>query len=179
MQDTDLSSVCEIGFGVPQRYVRYLLQGKQTKRIVLADFEVSSIKFAQAVLSFWEELWKEKVSFLQFDMNNDDFPHEHETYILQDSIEHAFDPTSTLRRFVSSINTSSNILFSLPIEIENPIPEHHIYWKDESQVIAWLESCGLMVSRYEVIAMDRKVDIFARSLHRDFREIVVQTKKGI
>lgn len=169
-------AICEIGFGVPQKYVHKFLSDER-KKIVLADFEDTSIKFAKSILSLWSIEWKERAILLLFDMNKDNIPPKQDVYIFQDSIEHAVNPTEILSKFVSSANTGAHFLFSLPIEIENPIPEHHICWKDHEEVIQWLKDCGLEVLRYEKIPMNRNIDIFAQSLHPDFCEIVILAKK--
>lgn len=136
--------ICEIGFGVPQRYVRSFLPRPEA-RLLLADFEASSLSFAQHLLSYWNHGWRQRIDLCLFDMNCDLLPEGFDGYLFQDSIEHALDPSATLRRFVEAVQVGTSLLFSLPIEIEHPVPEHHICWSNEEEVYAWLERAGLSI----------------------------------
>jgi hypothetical protein len=172
LQQIKTDSICEIGFGTPQKYVRELLK-LPAIRILLGDFEQSSIEFAANVLGHWDVNWKDKVSLTLFDLNKNDLPGGYQTYIFQDSSEHANNPTGVLQKYVSSVPAMTYFIFSLPIEIENPIPEHHICWENEDQVLQWLENAGLEILQSETIHMNKEVDIFSLSLHPEFREIVI------
>ncbi len=176
LQAINAQRICDVGFGVPQSYVRSFLS-RPGVSILLADFEASSLSFAEQLLTYWDSDWKRCVDLLVFDMNHDNLPSGFETYLFQDSIEHADDPSGTLQRFVASVPTGTSMLFSLPIEIEKPVPEHHIYWHDEQEVLTWLRQAGLKILSSQTISMDKTVDLFSLFLHPDFREVVVLTQK--
>lgn len=169
-------TICEIGFGVPQKYVRHFLP--KDIKIFLGDYEQSSLTFARKLLGYWNKDWQEKVDLEIFDLNKDSLPKGYEIYIFQDSIEHANNPTKTLQKYVSSVPKEAIFIFSLPIEIENPIPEHHILWKNEADILDWLKKCDLDVTEHETITMNQDVDIFSLSLHPEFREVVILARKS-
>ena len=177
LQKTKTNRFCEIGFGTPQKYVKEFLLRPET-HIFLGDFERSSLDFASTVLDFWYVDWKDKVNLELFDLNQNDLPAGYQTYIFQDSIEHAYNPTAVLNKYVSSVPESTYFIFSLPIEIENPIPEHHICWENESQVLTWLEQAGLVINDSVTINMNKQVDIYSLPLHPEFREIVILASKS-
>lgn len=171
------SKICDIGFGTPQLYVKNFLNSEDVS-ILLTDFDRSSIDFAKKVISYWDK--KENINNVQyqiFDINNDQLPSDCDTYIFQDSIEHALEPSLKLSEFVNIMPKNSHQIFSLPIEISNPIPEHNIFWKDESEVENWLKNSGLSILFSDIIKMNLKVDIFASKLHPNFREVLFLTKK--
>jgi 2-polyprenyl-3-methyl-5-hydroxy-6-metoxy-1,4-benzoquinol methylase len=172
LQSLSAKRICDIGFGTPQRYVHQFLS-REDAQIMLADFEDSSLSFASAVLDYWNKHWQHKINLQLFDLNRDDLPEGFDTYLFQDSIEHADDPSKTLRRYVEILPKGTRLIFSLPIEIENPVPEHHIYWNSESGIVRWLKCAGLSVERYQVIEMNPDIDLFSLFLHPEFREIVV------
>ncbi len=171
------SSVCEIGFGTPQRYVRESLARDGVTDILLTDFDESSMEFARALLSTWNDGWQDRVRLETFDMNRDAPPPGFGAYVFQDSLEHADDPTGTLRSFVASAKPSAAFIFSLPVEVEGLLPEHRISWANDGDVLAWLGDGGLEIVDHQPIAMNRNIDLFARSLHPDFHELVILARK--
>ncbi len=176
LQRVKAKKICDIGFGTPQKYVQRFLESQETE-IFLMDFEESSLSFAEKVLDYWSQNWRKNVTLGLFDMNTDELPKGFDSYLFQDSIEHADDPSEALHRFVEQMPKGTNVIFSLPIEIENPVPEHHIYWKNEEEIVAWLERAGLSAISHETILMDKNVDLFCLSLHPDFREVVLEARK--
>ncbi|MBF6468421.1 hypothetical protein IU427_25100 [Nocardia beijingensis] len=176
LKELDPVSVCEIGFGTPQRYVRHLLSASHS-RITLCDYEYSSMKFAATVLDFWSHDWADSVRLLEHDMDHDSLPPGHSVYIFQDSIEHALQPTTTLHSYVKEVSAGTHFIFSLPVEVENPIPGHNISWTDESMVIDWLSGVGLAVVDSEVIHFQRDIDLHAHFLHPDTRQLAVLAVK--
>ena len=150
---------------------------KKDVKIMLGDFDQTSIGFAEKVISHWEPDWKQKVSLSKFDLNKDRLPPDHDVYIFQDSIEHADNPSLVLKNFVSDATIKANFIFSLPIEIENPIPEHHIFWKNTNEAMNWLEKCGLEIISNESVKMNKEVDIYSTFLHPDFSELIVLARK--
>ena len=169
-------SICEIGFGVPQKYVKEFLNVEGVK-VFLGDYEKSSLHFAEKLLNFWNKDWQRKIHLAIFDMNTDSLPSGYNTYIFQDSIEHAINPSEILNKFVDATPKNTNFIFSLPIEIKNPIPEHNIFWKNEEEVFDWLKKSKLEIVASDTIKMNKEVDIFSLSLHPDFREVVVLARK--
>ncbi|MBP9762017.1 hypothetical protein KBD34_00180 [Patescibacteria group bacterium] len=174
LQEVSAKKICDIGFGTPQLYVHRLLNDPGIE-MTLADFEDSSLSFAETVLDYWKRDWKDRVKLKRFDLNHDDLLKGFDTYLFQDSIEHADDPSKTLQRYVETLPKGTHLIFSLPIEIDNPVPEHHICWKDEQEIIDWLKEAGLSVDTYQRIDMDPEVDLFSQFLHPEFREVVVLT----
>jgi hypothetical protein len=61
---------------------------------------------------------------------------------------------------------------------QNPIPEHHIFWKNKDEVLGWLAECGLEVIDSTAIKMNKEVDFYSLSLHPDFSELVVLARKN-
>jgi len=176
LQRIKAKKICDIGFGTPQKYVRSFLEKPETE-ISLMDFEEFSLSFAEKALDYWNQNWRKNIGLGLFDMNRDELPKGFDSYLFQDSIEHANDPTGVLRRYVEQVPKGTNMLFSLPIEIENPVPEHSIYWKNEEEVIDWLKQAGLSILACETIQMEKRVDLFSLFLHPDFREVVLLTRK--
>lgn len=176
LRDIAPQSICEIGFGVPQNFVKEFL-GRKDIRIFLGEFEETSLSFARTLLPYWDPHWENKISLEIFDMNKDALPSGYQAIVFQDSIEHADSPTETLQRYVEAADLGAYFLFSLPIEIENPIPEHHICWKSEQDILTWLKSAGLNPIAHEAILMDHEKDLFALSLHPEFREVAILAQK--
>lgn len=172
LQQVKAKRICDIGFGTPQEYVRHFLHDSGTE-ILLTDFERSSLSFAKMILDYLNDDWKSRITLDLFDLNKDNLPKNFDAYLFQDSIEHADNPSETLYRYVAQMLKGTRVLFSLPIEIENPVPEHHIYWKNEAEIITWLKKAGLSTISYETIYMNKEVDIFSLFLHPDFRELVL------
>mgnify|MGYP001608754807 CR=1 FL=1 len=176
LKQINSKSMCEIGFGVPQKYVKEFLNTDIVK-IFLGDYEKTSLNFAEQLLAFWDKGRQRKINLAIFDMNTDSLPTGYDSYIFQDSIEHAINPFETLNKFVDSTSKNTHFIFSLPIEIKNPIPEHNICWKDEQEIFDWLKKLGLEIVASDSIKMNKQVDIFSLSLHPDFREVVVLARK--
>ncbi len=176
LRSINAKSIYDIGFGVPQKYVKEFMIDRETN-IFLGDFEPSSLDFAKLVLEFWDRNWEETVHLRSFDMNKDSLPKDYDAYLFQDSIEHAMSPGKTLRMYTASASRGAHFIFSLPIEIESPIPEHNILWKNEDDVFDWLNKSGLNVINSETIHMNPDVDLFSLSLHPDFREVVILARK--
>jgi hypothetical protein len=168
------ASICEIGFGTPQRYVSELAG---TTRIMLCDYETASLDFARQVLSFRHDDGLDRVTLQRHDMNKDALPADFNAYLFQDSIEHAIEPTETLQSYVESTAVGTDFVFSLPIEIGEPIPGHFISWPAEDKALTWLESTGLTVLDSTVINFNRGLDLHSHRLHPVSRQIAVLTTK--
>ncbi|MFG1798215.1 hypothetical protein [Nocardia sp. NPDC049149] len=170
------TAVCDIGFGTPQRYVQHLLAARTTE-IALCEFEYASLEFAMSVLEHWRPDWSSSVKLIEHNMDRDALPSGYPVYIFQDSIEHALQPTETLRGYVDSAAADTHFIFSLPIEVADPIPGHHISWSEESAAIDWLSAAGLTVLDKEVIQFRRDLDLHAHALHPDTRQLAILAVK--
>lgn len=169
--------IVDVGFGTPQRYVaEYVL--KNDAQLTLLDFDDESLSFAHNFLNLINETWEEKVSLRKYDMNSSDSIENFDCYILQDSIEHVHNPTEYLSKLVEMAPTGSSFIFSLPIEVDKPVPEHAIFWKDKASALKWLENAGLTVLESSDIEMNKDLDLFASFLHSDFKEVVVLAIKN-
>lgn len=169
-------SVVEVGFGTPQKYVNeYVLKHK--KLLTLLDFDQESLRFAEIFLSSKSSVWNNYITLKKYDMNSNESIGSFDCYIFQDSIEHADNPTACLSKIVAKASSGSHFIFSLPIEVDKPVPEHHIFWKNDQDSLKWLIECGLTVKKHEDVLMNRELDLFASSLHPDFKEVVIYAIK--
>ncbi|MEU7768742.1 hypothetical protein AB0B25_27040 [Nocardia sp. NPDC049190] len=172
------TTICEIGFGTPQRYVREFLGGSGTA-MALCEYDTGSLEFAATVLEHWRPDWADSVTLLRHSMDDDPLPSGYSVYIFQDSIEHALRPTETLRSYVDGVPVGTHFIFSLPVEVDHPIPGHHISWTEENAVIDWLSTAGLTVLDKEVICFRSGLDLHSHCLHPDTRQLVtLAVKKG-
>lgn len=176
IQDIKPNTICEIWYWTPQKYIKdYVI--KNNIKTLLCDIDSSSSIFSSKLLSFWDKQYQKNISFEIHNMDYDNLPEWFELYIMQDSIEHVINPTKTLNKYVEEAKNASYFLFSLPLEIENPVPQHNIYWKTKEEIIDWLKLSWLRIIKYEEIKMNLQNDIFAINLHKDFREIVFLCQK--
>lgn len=171
------TAICDIGFGTPQRYVRHFLPDQQVK-IALCEYESSSLDFAAVILERWQPDWASTVTLVAHDMNRDELPAGYPVYLFQDSIEHAARPTETLRRYVDGAPAGTNFVFSLPIEVANPIPGHNISWPEEAAALGWLDAAGLTVTDHETIHFRHDLDLHSHLLDPDTRQVAVLAVKG-
>lgn len=169
-------SICEIGFGVPQKYVKEFL-ATENVRMCLGDYEQSSLTFAKKLLTYWNTNWEQKIKLMIFDLNIDTLPKNYDVFVFQDSIEHADNPSEILQKYTDSAHTGTYFIFSLPIEVKNSIPEHNICWQNEQEALAWVKNAGLNILAHSPIQMDKDIDLFAGSLHIDFREVAILARK--
>lgn len=176
LNEINPESIVEVGFGTPQRYVaEYVL--KYRKSLNLLDFDEESLLFAKVFLDSKSSAWNEHTTLNKHDMNSGESIGSFDCYIFQDSVEHADNPTEYLSQLVSQAPSGAHFIFSLPIEVDRPVPEHHIFWRSEQDALDWITSSGLSVVKSEEILMNKDLDLFAKSLHPDFKEIVVHAVK--
>lgn len=168
-------SICEMGFGTPQKYVKYATE--HGSKLLLSDVDISSINFAKIIFESQSIKWRNKVQFGIVDMDRDSIPSDYQVYIFQDSLEHAIQPKSVLTQLVSNVEKGVNFLFTLPIEIDKPVKEHNICFTSSDQCIRWVEDCGLQISRHEDIQINREVDLFAQKLHPQYHELLILAHK--
>lgn len=170
------SKVVEIGFGTPQKYVtEYVL--KNDVSLSLLDFDEESLEFAKRFLNIKSIAWKEKISLIKYDMDKDVLTNDFDTYIFQDSIEHAKNPSLYLSKLVVSSKKESHFIICLPIEVNKAVPEHNIFWKSKEDCLEWLKEKGLEIVEYHEIKMNSKIDVFVKYLHPNFLELLVLAKK--
>jgi hypothetical protein len=147
--------------------------------LVLYDFDDESINFAKVFLE-WKKpnQWQKYVTLVNYDMNRSNTIGGCDCYIFQDSIEHTNNPTEYLNKAVREAKVGSFFIFSIPIEVDKAIPEHTIFWKSVDDAINWLSNAGLEIIEHEEILMNPSLDLFAKFLHKEFKELVVLSRKG-
>lgn len=169
------SSIIDMGFGVPSRYVKEALQ-QHCPKITLCDIDDSAIIFAEALLDLWgHKEWRSQISFQKCDMNIGEIIPSHDLYIFQDSIEHVIDCKNYLIKQVENASPTSHFLFSLPIG--DITPEHYMEWKSEKEVFNWLISCGLEIIRSKIVSVNPNVDLFADYHDFDYSNCYVVCRK--
>lgn len=176
IRHTKPQHIVEVGFGTPQRYVtEYVL--KNEVFLQLLDMDEAALDFASTFLDTRSTKWASHIVLKKYDMNSMGLLDHADLYIFQDSIEHTTDPSAYLRSVVSNAKKGSHFIFCLPIEVDKPVPEHHAFWRTIDEAIAWIVCGGLVVVESSEIHMDPALDLFAKFLHPDFKEIVVLAQK--
>lgn len=171
----DIKTIVDMGFGTPQKYVKdFVLKNKEMK-LTLVDFYDSSIKFGEILLNFWDNSWKNQISFKILDMNSHKFIGKFDVYIFQDSIEHVNNATKYLKKTVKHSPKNASFIFSLPVG--PPPPVHTIAWYSIKDIKKWLEKCGLKVNKTKRINLNKKVDLFAEPFEKGSYELIVECKK--
>ena len=169
-------SIAEVGFGTPQRYVtEYVL--KNHVPLSLLDFDDGSLNFAKAFLDTKSNDWRKYITLRNYNMNSGNPIGDFDLYLFQDSLEHANKPTEYFKSIVSSAKPKSHFILCIPIEIDKAIPEHHMFWKNITHALEWVAQGGLLVKKYSEIKMNPELDLFAKFLHPDFKEILVLGEK--
>jgi len=172
----DLKHIADIGFGVPQKYVKeFILKNKKTK-LTLVDLYKSAFIFSEAILTYWDDSWKDIISFKKYDMNSYDFVGDFDAYLFFDSIEHVNNPTKYLKKTVNSCPKDSKFILSLPIG--PPTGAHHIAWYSNKEAKKWLNDCGLKIIEFEDVYPNPEVDLFAEQLGKDFHNFMVLCEKS-
>lgn len=167
--------VIDIGFGAPQRYVKEALLNKKWK-ITLAEFDDSAVVFSEVLLSYWNPSWREVVNLKKYNMNSGEYVGDFDIYMLQDSIEHADDPTGYLHKLVQESPQHSKFIFSLPIEGDKVATgSHHIVLNNEANAEQWLQDCGLKITYSRPIHINPKVDLFSEGLN--YHECIYECEK--
>lgn len=162
------ASVIDIGYGAPGLYVTDLVLHQSDIHIILADKYTTAESVSTALLDCLlpDKDWKNQVSFRVMDLDRyEDFTNAHDVYILCDSIEHAKDPTKSLKLLVERSKHDSTFIFSLPITPGSSIqdnPAHFICWDTQQEAEDWLESCGLKMQEREDVKL-QSGDIWAPS----------------
>jgi len=170
-------SAIDIGFGVPSQYVRDCVLGSEFEAsLTLCDLYEEAFHFAEVLLNSWQLGWEEKIKFLRADMNAPESLGDYGLYMFMDSIEHTFNPTACLKRYVRQSPESAMFLISLPI---GPlIPRHYISWETDAEAVAWLHSTGLIVKKSNTVYVNPHIDLFAEQLGKDFHDLIVLCAKS-
>lgn len=177
MEEIEPKNIAEIGFGTPQRYVsEYVL--KNNIRLTLLDFDDESLSFAKYFLDTKSNSWKEGVTLRKYDMNTKEEIRDYDLYVFQDSIEHAEKPTEYLNKVSSQAKPGSYFIFCIPIEVDKAVPEHNMFWRDTEHTLSWIKESGLSVKKYFEIQMNPELDLFAKFLHPDFKEVLILAQKA-
>ena len=175
LKKIDFNTAVDIGFGVPTKYLRSYLANKSTKKFTLVDLYDSAFDFAKALLPKFSNSWKKTINFGKVDMNEMNYIGDYEVYLFQDSIEHTKDPTTYLKKTVSSSPENSKFILSLPIG--PTVPCHYIEFKDKNSAIKWLEDSGLRIEESKDAFVNPKVDLFATDLDEKFYNFIVSCSK--
>lgn len=177
LRDGKSSTICELGFGTPQRYVRAVLGNSAISQVLLCEYKPEDLEFAAAVLDIWDPQWGKKIKLLQHDMATDELPPSYDTYIFQDSAEHVPDPTTRHALYIDSMKEGAEILYSLPVEPSRPFSLHTISWKDEAEVLQWVTECGARPRHVQTIDFNRELDLHVAGLDPHARQLAVRAVK--
>lgn len=155
------TDIIDMGFGVPGKYVKYLLNSyTKNFKLTLCDLDESAILFSQALLNIWSpDNWEHQITLKSLDMNSDSLIGEQDLYIFQSSIEHVKNCTAYLKKHVELSKKDAYFLLSLPLG--DITPEHYYEWKTVEEVQEWIDYCGLNIVKSNLIHVNPKVDLFA------------------
>ncbi|MFA6158766.1 MAG: hypothetical protein WC763_04075 [Candidatus Paceibacterota bacterium] len=168
--------IADVGFGTPQRYVtEYVLQKDLSASLL--DFDQESLDFAGSYLDTQSKNWRKQVSLRKYDMNSGEAIGDFDLYLFQDSVEHADDPSKYFSSAIVRANRGSYFVLSMPIEVNRAVPEHNIFWKSTEDALGWVRGHGLEIRGWSEIRMNPDLDLFAKHLHPEFKEILVWAQK--
>ncbi len=176
MEGLHLHYIADIGFGVPSLYIKNILNNNIPIKIKLCDLYPSAFLFSSALLRLWDKDWDRKISYIQTDMDQQDYVGFFDLYIFQDSIEHTINPTAYLKKYVNESPPHSFFLLSLPI---GPIiPGHYMAWNSNEEAELWLKFCGLKIVSQKDVYPNLDVDLFANDLGSEFHNYMVLCSKN-
>lgn len=179
LRQKPFSSLVDVGFGVPQQYVQKVVLKQEGVHCTLLDIYESAITFGQALVQYWDKSWQQKVTLKQHDMNSGKAVGQFDVYLLQDSIEHTKNPAAYLNSLVKQAPSHARFIFSLPINVGSEHePSHFIGWSSDAEAKDWLEQSGLQVMSTTPIKPDVNVDIYARSLNKDYFQLIADCIKA-
>jgi len=159
----------DVGFGVPSKYVKKIVLEKKKTLLTFVDLYDAAFKFAEALLMYWQKNWYEHIEFKTLDINSGYFVGFYDLYLLQDVIEHAFDPAGFLIEQIKSSYPEAVFIISLPI---GPIlPYHYISWNSDQTALKWLENCGLQIKKKKSVYVNPKIDLFSEQLGDKFHDL--------
>lgn len=162
----------DIGFGVPMKHVRWIIS-RDGKTICLADKYDSALTFAENALSSWSgnANWHQKITLRKLDMDSQVPSESYDLYILSDSLEHSRDPGGFASAIRDSAAPGAQFIFLLPI---GPcMPQHHISWGNETELLSWLSKLGFVIERHREVRPRLDGDVFARPLKGHLADVAV------
>ncbi len=175
IESVNPKTIADIGFGVPSQYVKEWVLQKEKVLLTFCDFYDSAFEFAKYLLPYWNDKWKEKISFRTTDMDKQEYVGDFDLYLIQDSIEHTVDPRKYLEKHVELSPKKSQFIISLPI---GPLfPRHYLAWKNDKEGIEWLKHCGLSVKKQKNVFVNPKVDLFAEQIISNYHDLYALCEK--
>lgn len=167
--------IADIGFGTPSQYVKELVLNQNKMHATLLDVYDSAFIFSRELLNDWDTQWEDKISFKKMDMNTLEYVGDFDLYLMQDSVEHTFDPAAYLKKHVQLSPKNAKFIISLPI---GPIyPCHYMEWINDKEAVDWLTQCGLKIDRKKLVYTNPSVDLFAEQLASDYHDLYVLCSK--
>lgn len=167
-------TIIDIGFGVPSKYMKDIfLNGNE--QLTLYDAYPAAFTFSSVLLRLWCKDYRKSISFKLGDMNDCRFVGDYDLYIMQDSIEHCYNPARFLDTQVRYSSLKSKFLLSLPI---GPIfPRHYVAWGTDEEAISWLLDHGLTPVKTRPVFVNPEVDLFTEQLGEHFHSLYVLCQK--
>ncbi|MFZ5955658.1 MAG: methyltransferase domain-containing protein [Nanoarchaeota archaeon] len=174
LKEASPKSILEIGFEAPSKYVFEYVSNNNCK-LTLSDVDQNSLDFAKFILDYKNV---SGVDFNIFDLNDFKTIGAFDVYLFMDSIEHAKNPSESLKKIVKQSSKNSKFILSLPIcKIDSFRGFHFIEWKTEEDAERWLNDCGLKIDRKIIAKPNPEVDYFSDFVKGGFYNIIVRCSK--
>lgn len=167
-------TIADIGFGVPSRYVKNIIEQHADICLTLADRDNDAIEFVKILMSYWDTDWIKNIKLVYYDIDSNIYIGDYDLYIFQDSIEHTLDPTAYLKLIVDHSPAESRFILSLPIA--PLLPMHSISWNTKEDAKAWLKAAGLTINKEKQVYINPHIDLFADNMP-DFSDLYVLCSK--
>jgi hypothetical protein len=151
----------DLGFGVPSRYVRQLVQDKSFS-LTLCDYQQAALDFADSILSIWSSSWQNAITLRLENMEQvSSCVGDYDLYIALHSLEHLNNPKECLCNYVRLSRADSLFIIEIPI---GPItPEHTIAWHSIAEAQEWITQCGLKIIDDRMTYVNKNIDLFAEA----------------
>jgi len=174
------ASVCEIGFGIPTKWVRELALNGGV-RATLIDMDSSAQEFSKVSLDHFDvnEMAGNYINYETMNMDDLQYPGDFDVYVMMDSIEHTKDPTSYLRMLTAQSKETARFIFSIPIGLVGNLNEdfHYIEWATDDAAKQWLNKAGLKIIDQRKAVPNPEVDLFIHSLNKSFHNLLLLCEK--
>lgn len=173
-------SFVDIGYGAPALYISDVI-AKYGSTVALLDKFESAVVFTEELIKHLFRDTKQSVRCVVYDLDSQMSPGEFDVYVLFDSIEHAKDPTTSMKKIVESAPKDASFLFSIPIMKKDVLggskidDVHYIEWLTVNDANTWISSVGLRIAEYELVSPNIQVDQWARGI--DFKNYLVRCVK--
>jgi hypothetical protein len=175
LKSAEATTVADLGFGVPTKYVKELAIKHKLINVTLFDRYDSAFIFAEALLNQWDSSWHKNVNLMKLDMNENTFAGTFDLYLFLDSIEHSNNPEAYLKKYVQMSPKKSKFIFSLPI---CPlIPHHSLAWHNIDEGLNFITGCGLKIDTSCTVSVNKLVDLFAEQLNFECKSLIVLCRK--